>query len=111
MKNLTQWNPKINHDLFIQSVIKRFTELYNGDGKVIFVDRPSSEEGEEMGGEYVKEVERELKSWEWQFGQTPEFTNLLSGIFDDELVVSAELTFSLDQFEMGSWGKERKRLS
>lgn len=98
MKNLTLWNPKINHDLFIQSVIKRFTELYNGDGKVIFVDRPGSEEGEEIGGEYVKEVERELKSWEWQFGQTPEFTNLLSGIFDDELVVSAQLTSSLDQF-------------
>ncbi|WWC69572.1 uncharacterized protein I206_103515 [Kwoniella pini CBS 10737] len=69
-------NP-IHHDEFIQAITAEFNKVYaNGVNKKM--------ETREVNSIWIKEPKvwkgvEELKSWEWQFGQTPEFTNLLEG--------------------------------
>ncbi|CEL59871.1 Lipoate-protein ligase A OS=Salmonella dublin (strain CT_02021853) GN=lplA PE=3 SV=1 [Rhizoctonia solani AG-1 IB] len=70
--NLTSFSPTITHDLFVERVTKVFREYYypddHWDDEVVQVDSEASNEIVDKGAE-------ELYSWDWRFGQTPEFTH------------------------------------
>ncbi|WWC85362.1 uncharacterized protein L201_000225 [Kwoniella dendrophila CBS 6074] len=67
----------IHHDDFVHAVTSEFSKIYanQSDKKM---------ETREVNSDWIKEPKvwkgvEELKSWEWQYGQTPEFTNSLEG--------------------------------
>ncbi|KAF8681155.1 Lipoate-protein ligase [Rhizoctonia solani] len=71
--NLASSSSTITHDLFIECVTRAFREKYYPDDywddQVVQVDSKS-------GNEFVVKGAEELRqSWEWRFGQTPEFTH------------------------------------
>ncbi|KAG9093488.1 Biotin/lipoate A/B protein ligase [Ceratobasidium sp. UAMH 11750] len=74
--NLGSFSTSITHDAFVYAVARAFREKYNGHGqagdKVVYV---------EHGDEIVKKSADELRSWDWRFGQTPEFTHDLTNTF------------------------------
>ncbi|GAA5997015.1 putative lipoate--protein ligase [Rhodotorula paludigena] len=76
VRNLREWSTRVNHERFVEVVARQFEEKYALSGEIKRID-----EGVLEHNEYVREVVDELKSWEWQYGQTPEFTHELSGTF------------------------------
>ncbi|CAE6411295.1 unnamed protein product [Rhizoctonia solani] len=70
--NLASFSPIITHDLFVECVTQAFREKYypddHWDDEVVQVDPESRSEIVDKGAE-------ELRSWDWRFGQTPEFTH------------------------------------
>ncbi|KAJ1308986.1 hypothetical protein OPQ81_004668 [Rhizoctonia solani] len=68
--NLTSFSSSITHDLFVECITQAFREKYYPDDywgdEVVQV---------ETGNEFVDKGAEELRSWEWRFGQTPEFTH------------------------------------
>ncbi|WVQ98628.1 hypothetical protein IAU59_005758 [Kwoniella sp. CBS 9459] len=85
----------IHHDQFVRAVTAQFEKIYSDPTSA--GSRSSSGGGgggssrkkmetREVNPDWVKEEKvwkgvRELKSWEWQYGQTPEFSNQLQGDF------------------------------
>ncbi|KAG8765299.1 Biotin/lipoate A/B protein ligase [Ceratobasidium sp. 428] len=74
--NLASFSPNITHDAFVHAVTRAFRAKYyphdqTEDG-IIYV---------EHGNEVVEKGANELRSWDWRFGQTPEFTHDLSKTF------------------------------
>ncbi|GFZ46240.1 hypothetical protein JCM24511_04487 [Saitozyma sp. JCM 24511] len=66
----------IKHDDFTDAVIHEFGRVYAGKNKpmqTIEIDEGRVKEAKVWDGV------RELKSWEWTFGQTPEFSNDFEG--------------------------------
>ncbi|GAA6029899.1 hypothetical protein JCM8097_009160 [Rhodosporidiobolus ruineniae] len=76
VRNLREWSREIDHDRFVEVVASEFASRYGERGEIQHVDESEAERNS-----YVREVVDELKSWEWQYGQTPEFTHELSGSF------------------------------
>ncbi|GAA5984227.1 hypothetical protein JCM11641_005887 [Rhodosporidiobolus odoratus] len=76
VRNLREWSSSIDHEQFVEVVAQEFAKKYGVSGEIKRVDESEAERNE-----YVKEVVEELKSWDWQYGQTPEFTHSLSGSF------------------------------
>ncbi|GAA6005214.1 hypothetical protein JCM10207_002900 [Rhodosporidiobolus poonsookiae] len=76
VRNLREWSCDINHDRFVEVVAREFAAAHGGSGEIKRVDASEADRNS-----YVREVVDELKSWEWQYGQTPEFTHTLSGSF------------------------------
>ncbi|KAG8690962.1 Biotin/lipoate A/B protein ligase, partial [Ceratobasidium sp. 423] len=74
--NLVSFSPTVTHDLFVECVTQVFRETYYPDDywddEVVQV---------ESGNEFVDKGAKELRSWEWRFGQTPEFTHDMSNSF------------------------------
>ncbi|BEJ16084.1 hypothetical protein CspHIS471_0506890 [Cutaneotrichosporon sp. HIS471] len=64
---------EITHDDFVRAVRDEFCATYPGDVSEYDVH----EEDVEMP--QVAEGMADMKSWEWQYGQTPEFTNVIHG--------------------------------
>ena len=68
VKNLREWDALLTHDAFFDAVAHQFTSVYGGERQVQEVT-----EDEMDTNEYVKKTYDELQTWEWQWGQTPEF--------------------------------------
>jgi len=75
--NLQQFSSSISHETFSVAVVKAFREEYNID-----------EEPQVFGGdgvissiEYIRQGMAELPSWEWAYGQTPEFVYSIKNSF------------------------------
>ncbi|KAH7343456.1 lipoate-protein ligase A [Rhizoctonia solani] len=68
--NLASFSSSTTHNLFVKCVTQAFREKYYPDDywddEVAAVD---------SGNELVEKGAEELRSWEWRFGQTPEFTH------------------------------------
>ncbi|GAA6048579.1 hypothetical protein NBRC10513_000655 [Rhodotorula toruloides] len=77
VRNLRKWSKEVSHEKFVEVVAREFADKYGLSGEIKRVD-----ESEARGNEYVRDVVAELKSWEWQYGQTPEFTHEITGSFD-----------------------------
>ncbi|BGP22044.1 hypothetical protein JCM10295v2_000921 [Rhodotorula toruloides] len=77
VRNLREWSKEIDHAKFVEVVAGEFADKYGLGGEIKRVD-----ESEARGNEYVRDVVAELKSWEWQYGQTPEFTHEITGSLD-----------------------------
>ncbi|KAL7413024.1 hypothetical protein BDY24DRAFT_71388 [Mrakia frigida] len=71
VQNISTHHPHVNHESFVAAVVEEFTRVYGDGGK------GSREVEEGKLWEEKEEVEREaaeLKSWDWAYGQTPEFS-------------------------------------
>ncbi|KAG1464361.1 hypothetical protein G6F46_000804 [Rhizopus delemar] len=69
--NLRNYSYTIDHQQFCESVLSEFINAYN-DGKTI---EPIIFNKDSVLPDKVNETRRELKTWDWIYGQTPEFTN------------------------------------
>ncbi|BGP13163.1 hypothetical protein JCM10213v2_001082 [Rhodosporidiobolus nylandii] len=76
VRNLREWSSEISHERFVEVVAKEFASKYNVREEITRIDDSEAERNS-----YVREVVDELKSWDWQYGQTPEFTHSISGSF------------------------------
>ena len=76
VRNLREWNSLLDHQSFFDAVTDQFLRTYGGRKHVQDIDESQLQEKE-----YVKKVYEELQTWEWQWGQTPEFTNSLTAEF------------------------------
>ncbi|KAK6902798.1 hypothetical protein I203_108057 [Kwoniella mangroviensis CBS 8507] len=78
---LNHYNPSstpIHHDDFVHAVTSEFSKVYSDP------THSKKMETNEVNSDWIKEPKvwkgvEELKSWEWQYGQTPEFSNELEG--------------------------------
>ncbi|TFK70606.1 Lipoyltransferase and lipoate-protein ligase, partial [Pluteus cervinus] len=75
--NLQQHNPDVTHETFTQSVIRAFQEEYQVKTQPCTV---TESEGL-LNLDYIKKGMLELPTWEWGYGQTPEFTYTLETNF------------------------------
>ncbi|KAI7882795.1 uncharacterized protein EV154DRAFT_539960 [Mucor mucedo] len=69
--NLRDYSFTVDHQQFCESVLAEFVEAYN-DGIPV---EPIMFDNNSMLPDKVKETRQELKTWDWVYGQTPEFTN------------------------------------
>jgi lipoate-protein ligase A len=90
VRNLREWDPELSHDRFFGAVADQFSHVYGASRKdVVEVD-----EREMDKNDYVKKVYDELQTWDWQWGQTPEFTHSLNKAFHWGEVVSPSSGFA-----------------
>ncbi|KAI8887134.1 hypothetical protein K501DRAFT_283428 [Backusella circina FSU 941] len=76
--NLREYSFTVDHQQFCESVMNEFSHAYN-DGvplKPIIFDENS------VLPEKVQETRDELLTWDWLYGQTPEFTNTAETDFE-----------------------------
>ncbi|GAA5933360.1 hypothetical protein JCM3775_000666 [Rhodotorula graminis] len=76
VRNLSESSGEVDHERFVEAVAEQFARKYGVSNEVQRID-----EGELDTNEYVRDVVDGLKSWDWQYGQTPEFTHEISGSF------------------------------
>ncbi|BGP53267.1 hypothetical protein JCM8202v2_000826 [Rhodotorula sphaerocarpa] len=65
---------QIDHERFVQVVADEFAKQHGLGREVQRIDQSEADRNS-----YVREVIEELKSWDWQYGQTPEFTHEIAG--------------------------------
>ncbi|TFK55418.1 Lipoyltransferase and lipoate-protein ligase [Heliocybe sulcata] len=68
--NLRQFSSTIDHETFVDAVVSEFRREYRVDEPIRYVN--DGEGAEET--DYIRNGMAELPSWDWAFGQTPEFT-------------------------------------
>lgn len=78
VRNLHDFGAKVTHDDFIDAVVESFQSEYQLSDDVQIVGG----DGEEEDLPVLQEGISELKSWEWRFGQTPEFRYNISAVFE-----------------------------
>ncbi len=71
--NLTEFVPGLNHETVCDAVISSFSAAYGAACRTETLDRKDL-----LGNSEITELVRELKSWEWVFGKTPEFTHRIT---------------------------------
>ncbi|WVR05086.1 hypothetical protein IAU60_002098 [Kwoniella sp. DSM 27419] len=76
----------VHHDDFVTAIVKEFEKVYAGPAGAAERHAGKGMVTHSVDQNKVKDVKvwkgvDELKSWEWQYGQTPEFTNELDGEF------------------------------
>lgn len=76
--NLIQYDPRITHDMFVDAVIDSFRAEYCVDDESCVVD----ETPEYTSDEYFRAGMAELSSWDWAYGQTPEFEYVVGRRFE-----------------------------
>lgn len=73
--NLKEIYPDITHELFCKEVENEFIKHYsNCSSKVTHLDS--------VNNPHVDKIFNELRSWDWLYGNTPNFTNELEKRFD-----------------------------
>ncbi|KAJ7102649.1 hypothetical protein C8R43DRAFT_231611 [Mycena crocata] len=76
--NLQQFSPDADHDAFVRAVVSEFRKQYGVDERIDptqFIDETCGDQP------YIQRGIAELKSWDWLYGQTPEFTYTIDKAF------------------------------
>lgn len=83
---LTPGKPEITHDSFVHAVTQEFDKVYSlpGDGNL----RLTKVTEDSVGEKKVWDGVQELKTWEWEYGSSPEFSNLIEGQLSFGAIVS-----------------------
>jgi lipoate-protein ligase A len=71
--------PPITHDSFVQAVVDEFASVYSSSDvalQALNIDEQSLSDAQRIK---IDAGAQELKSWQWTFGQTPEFSNDIEG--------------------------------
>lgn len=71
VRNLREWDSFLDHQSFFEAVSDQFIQVYGGKEKNVHLVK---ENDELENNDFVLKSYSELKSWDWQWGQTPEFT-------------------------------------
>ncbi|KAJ3788899.1 Lipoyltransferase and lipoate-protein ligase, partial [Lentinula aff. detonsa] len=74
VRNLQQFKPTVTHEAFVDAVIHEFREEYEV--------RAVNDVDNCKDIEYIQDGMLELPSWDWAYGQTPEFTYTVSQAFE-----------------------------
>ncbi|KAJ3740829.1 Lipoyltransferase and lipoate-protein ligase [Lentinula detonsa] len=74
VRNLQQFKPTVTHEAFVDAVIHEFREEYEV--------RAVNDVDNCKDIEYIQNGILELPSWDWAYGQTPEFTYTVSQAFE-----------------------------
>lgn len=84
----------LTHDDFSTAIVDEFNTVYGEKGREIEVTTVNEEDtrGAEKSHEKIWKGVEELKSWEWTYGQTPEFENTLEAELSFGKVVSVRHT-------------------
>ncbi|KIK64683.1 hypothetical protein GYMLUDRAFT_39668 [Collybiopsis luxurians FD-317 M1] len=89
VRNLQYYHPAVTHQGFVDAVVREFREEYGiGIGENGGEDEDELQIVNEEGGyryrdvDYIRTGMAELPSWEWAYGQTPEFTYSVRKEFD-----------------------------
>lgn len=69
--NLREYSFTVDHQQFCDSVLSEFVKAYN-DGQTV---KPIVFDKDSVLPDKVNETRDELKTWDWIYGQTPEFSN------------------------------------
>ncbi|KAJ4479055.1 Lipoyltransferase and lipoate-protein ligase [Lentinula aciculospora] len=77
VRNLQQFNQDATHEGFMNAIVHEFRQEY---GIRDAVQTISEDDCKDI--EYIQHGILELPSWEWAYGQTPEFTYTLSQAFE-----------------------------
>ncbi|KAF8806143.1 Lipoyltransferase and lipoate-protein ligase [Phlegmacium glaucopus] len=75
--NLKQFGATITHEAYTSAVVEEFRKEYQINTECCVVD----DSGAAKSIEYIHRGMSELSTWEWAFGQTPEFTYTLQHTF------------------------------
>ncbi|PPQ69891.1 hypothetical protein CVT26_014154 [Gymnopilus dilepis] len=75
--NLQRFDPSLTHEVFTAAVITKFQEEYGVSQKPFIVHESESIKS----NDYIGSGMAELATWDWLFGQTPEFTRILDQTF------------------------------
>jgi len=67
--NLAQFSKKVSHEMFVNAVVDSFKAEYGVHDKPCIVN--DTDDLARIG--YIQRGMAELPSWDWAFGQTPEF--------------------------------------
>ncbi|KAF7294224.1 Lipoyltransferase/lipoate-protein ligase [Mycena chlorophos] len=67
--NLRSFSDRAEHDLFSELLVEQFRRVYESDGEPQFLD-----EEQMLDIEEVRSMVDELQTWDWLYGQTPQFT-------------------------------------
>jgi lipoate-protein ligase A len=70
VRNLREWDSLLNHSTFFEAVANQFIHVYGGDRQAVKI----VQEDDLQKNEFLKRSFDELQSWDWQWGQTPEFS-------------------------------------
>jgi lipoate-protein ligase A len=81
--NLNEKFPHINKEMICGEIQKEFLKFYNAEDKY---DTIELENEKACRIEKINELFRYYNSWEWKFGECPEFTNSLAHKFDWGLI-------------------------
>ncbi|KZT66040.1 Lipoyltransferase and lipoate-protein ligase [Daedalea quercina L-15889] len=77
VRNLQQFNPAVSHETFVNAVVAAFRTEYGIDEEIRIVQ----EDANVKDIEYIRNGMAELPSWDWAFGQTPEFSQKVTTKF------------------------------
>ncbi|THH30343.1 hypothetical protein EUX98_g3852 [Antrodiella citrinella] len=77
--NLRAYSDTVTHEAFVSAVVRSFRLDYDidVDEEVQYVEEDTST----INIEYVRHGMDELKTWDWAYGQTPEFTHAFDKTF------------------------------
>ncbi|KAF9238816.1 Lipoyltransferase and lipoate-protein ligase [Melanogaster broomeanus] len=78
VRNLVQSSMTATHQAFVDAMVGSFREEYGIDKEPCVVD----EAPEYVQDEYFRVGMTELRSWDWAYGQTPEFEYVVSKVFE-----------------------------
>ncbi|KAJ3798977.1 Lipoyltransferase and lipoate-protein ligase [Lentinula aff. detonsa] len=80
VRNLQQFKPTVTHEAFVDAVIHEFREEYEVRAVNDVVHIIGEDNCKDI--EYIQDGMLELPSWDWAYGQTPEFTYTVSQAFE-----------------------------
>lgn len=75
--NLQLFNPSLSHQAFVDSMIREFQHEYGTTEEPCVV----ADSEKLKAAEYIRKGMEELPSWDWAYGQTPEFHYTVSKAF------------------------------
>ncbi|KAI0732854.1 hypothetical protein C8Q72DRAFT_815227 [Fomitopsis betulina] len=74
VRNLQHFNPEVTHERFVDAIVTAFRKEYG-----INEEAHTVEENDAIKDiDYIRKGIAELPSWDWAFGQTPEFSHKLT---------------------------------
>ncbi|KAG9006625.1 Biotin/lipoate A/B protein ligase [Tulasnella sp. JGI-2019a] len=77
VRNLRNWAPEMTHESFTKAVVQEFQKTYGGEEEPTAVDDALLDEEPAIKANY-----EDLQTWNWTYGQTPEFEHHLSKSFE-----------------------------
>jgi lipoate-protein ligase A len=87
--NINEMYPNVTRDVFYDALQMEFLKYYNASNKE-YADWESTSLPDEKDSNTIHSKVKELftyyNSWEWKFGESPEFTNSLDHKFDFGLI-------------------------
>ncbi|TFY67634.1 hypothetical protein EVJ58_g1479 [Rhodofomes roseus] len=77
VRNLQHFDSAVTHERFVDATVAAFRKEYGIDEQ----SRTVEEDEDAQSIEYIRDGMAELPSWNWAYGQTPEFSHTINNTF------------------------------